>query len=189
MKRFLPIALLAALLVAVMAAPALAAKPNVVFVTHVTADGVKLAGNSSGIIKLPTAGVPGLQAMHYLGLTCTKANPGIQDGFYGFTLQASDEQKAILDSYFQAKGWPGQYVDQIHQQLYDDAAFFYMKASGGAYSLVDGFAYGLSGGSQFLPLRIDDDYPVGTYVYAGTLPGTNGATVDLRITLKVVRAK
>ena len=35
--------------------------------------------------------------------------------------------------------------------------------------------------------QIDDDHPVGTYVYAGTLVGTNGATLVVTVRLTVVR--
>jgi hypothetical protein len=52
---------------------------------------------------------------------------------------------------------------------------------------VDGFKKALLGISD--SLLIDDDYPVGTYVYKGTLKGTNDATLDITVTLRVERIR
>jgi hypothetical protein len=181
MKKLLLVAALAVLLVCILAAPAFAAKPNLVFVTHLTSDGAKLAGNSTGLITLPTKGVAGVDAMHYLGVTQVNANPGVANGTYPFYLSADQAQKDALTLYFEAKGWPQTYLDQIALEINGSAPFFWLSVQDGVYGLVDGFTGG--------QLRIDDDYLVGTYKYIGQLTGTNGATLGLTIALKVVLVK
>jgi hypothetical protein len=185
MKKLIFVAAIAVVLICLLAAPALAAKPNLVFVTHITSDGVKCPGNSTGLITLATKGVAGLTAMHLLGVTGTNANPGLDDGLYPFRLNATDDQKATLTSYFGLKGWPPAYVLQIAKEISGESPFFLLKVEDGAYSLVDGFIYGQYG-VDTQQLRIDDDYPVGTYKYAGSVDG-NGVTLNLVVTLKVVR--
>ena len=183
MKRTVLFLAIALVLLAVITAPALAAKPNLVFITHITSDGVKLPANSVSGFAIPTRGVPG--TWHVLGLTNTNANPGLRNGYYGFYLNANAAQQAALTSYFVAKGWPGPYLSQIGSEISGAAPFFFLKAADGVYTLVDGFTRGLGGGDA--SLRIDDDYPASAYQYAGTLIGSNGATLNLTIVMKVVR--
>jgi len=153
------------------------------FTTSVTYDGVKLPGSLPCCFILKTGGKAG--TMHTLGLTGTVAKPDLVDGDYAFTLLAPPAQQAALTSYFGAKGWPQTYLDQITKEINGTAPFFYLKASGGAYTLADGFKYAF--GDTSAPLLIDDDYPVGTYCYQGTLKGTNGATKMVTVKLKVQR--
>ncbi len=98
----------------------------------------------------------------------------------GFALQADATQQAALTAYFAAKGWPAGYVTQIDSEIAGSAPFFYFVSDGsGNYSLADGFQWGLGNHNQ--PLVIDDNYPAGTYTYAGTVGG-NSVTVTLTVT-------
>jgi hypothetical protein len=122
--------------------------------------------------------------MHTLGLSGTVATPALADGDYGFKLQGSP---AALTAYFAAKaGWPQNYKDQINSEINGTVPFFYLHAASGTYTLVDNFKKSLS--LSPTTLTIDDDYPVGTYVYKGTLTGSNSATLDVTVTLIVTRA-
>lgn len=98
----------------------------------------------------------------------------------GFKLQATSEQKTILTSYFAAKGWPSNYLDQIKLEIDGTAPFFYFVSDGSSgYSLADGFQWGL--GQQNKPLVIDDNYPAGVYTFMGAVNG-NPVTVTLTVT-------
>lgn len=75
-------------------------------------------------------------------------------------------------------------------EINGDAPFFYIKyikaetdAETDAYTLVDGFIYGLFGDDS-TTLRINGDYPSGNFLYKGTL--TSGdLSLDVSVKLKV----
>ena len=191
MRRFIAVFAAFALL-SMLAVPAMAAKPNLNFTTHLTEDGVTLAGSSSSGFTVITHGnATALQ--HTLGVTGTKANPGLviaTDGsVYPFFLVATPAQKATLSQYFIDKNWgvPA-YYDQINAEIAGTAPFFYFNAGTEQdYHLLDGFMSVVGTDYTMYPLKIDDDYPVGTYTYSGTLIGTNGATRVFTIKMTVVR--
>ena len=193
MRRFIAV-LSAIALVLVLAVPAMAAKPNLTFVTHLTQDGAQLGGNQTSGFVVVTSGVPG--GMYTLGLTKTNANPGLETGIWPFYLDISSVQQDVLSAYFWAKWGPGSghyipaYWNQIELQIDGTVPFFYVAYGGLGYevSLADGFTYALSGGTIFDNLRMDTDYPVGTYTYTGALTGTNGFVRDFSIVMTVVRA-
>jgi len=215
MRRIL-LSICAAALTLLIASPVLAVKPvkppTLTFDTHLTmtvaGDAVvNIPGNLKSGYTLVTTGVPGLA--HTLMTTKTSVNPGIAwppDGpgvgipFY-LTSTTAD-----LTSYFAAKDWPQQYLDQIDREIAGTAPFFVLQNAGNGYWLGDGFKnpiWGLGcfpdadgnpiydGVCVFPPamngLTIDDDYPIGAYVYTGTLLGTNGATLIVNIKVTVVR--
>ena len=65
--------------------------------------------------------------------------------------------------------------------------FFFLYNDGTGYSLVDSFTWFTSAYTRIAPLRIDDDYPTGTYTFTGTLVGSNGAELQLAPLLTVTR--
>ena len=218
MRRIL-VALSAAALTIAIATPVLAAKPakpaTLTFDTHLTRtlDGqiwTNIPGNVKSGFLFVTGGDSNVA--YTIGTSNTNAKPGLEwpldantpGGGIPFYLASTT---ADLTSYFAAKGWPQQYLDQINAEIAGDAPFFVLQNAGNGYWLGDGFKnpiYGLGcfpdadgnpiydGVCVFPPgmngVTIDDDYPVGTYVYSGHLVGTNGATLDLEIKLTVVRA-
>jgi hypothetical protein len=182
-------------LVALMATPVMAAKPNLTFVTHLTLDGVQVTGNQQSGFVLPLDGQPGL---HDIQTTKTKANPGVVEGPYHFYLSVSPAQQADLVAYFALKSWPQPFLDQINAEIAGDAPFFTLAVgAGNGWFLQDGFHSGLAcdvpdGITCFFEwgmyqLQIDGDYPVGSYTYTGTLLGTNGASRTFDIVMTVVR--
>lgn len=183
MRRFV-VVLCSLALLCVAAAPVMAAKPNLQFTTHLTCNGDKLGGTPASGFTVETDGVVG--AMLTLGLTGTKTHPGLAPGDYAFKLGPGNH--TALQAYFDAKSWPSAYHAQINAQINGTKPFFYLTYHDGAYFLADGFTWGLSSGTvKNAPLRIDDDYPVGSYTYIGTLIGTNKAELDISITMTVVR--
>jgi uncharacterized repeat protein (TIGR02543 family) len=89
-----------------------------------------------------------------------------------------------LQNYFISKGLTGAMLTQIVNEISGASPFFYLSSDGtGNYSLVDGFQKALGAGDK--PLVIDNDYPTGTYVYNGTLTGTNSAILPVTVTLVV----
>jgi len=191
-------AVLAALaLVALVAAPAMAA-PGIRFTTHLTEDGVTVAG--AGTVASPfiiTTGGAADGASHGIQTTGTKSSPPllkVNDSFY---LKSST---ANLTAYFGAKGWPQEYLDQINAEIAGTAPFFILNVGGGnGWFLADGFqaSSALSCDNWSSPyciqpgmygLQIDDDYPVGTYTYTGVLLGQNHTSITFTFVMKVVRA-
>jgi hypothetical protein len=177
MKKLVIALTLVIVLVTLMVTPVMAAR-GPYFSTRLTSDDDRLPGMLVSQFIFNTEGVSGI--LHTMGLMDTKTNLEL-DGLYPFCLDADTDQEAALTSYFGAKDWPAAYDAQIALEISGDAPFFYLKAYGGTYTLIDGFVYGLGGGE--VPLRIDDDYPVGLYVYAGGL----GELEDVNVTLKVMR--
>ncbi|MFC1909892.1 hypothetical protein ACFLXC_01190 [Chloroflexota bacterium] len=183
MKKLILALALVVVLVGLMAAPVMAAK-GPYFTTRITSDGDRLPGMLVSHFIYNTEGVSG--PLHELGLRDTKTNLEL-DGLYEFFLEADADQQAALTSYFKAKPWPQDYLDQIADEIDGTAPFFYLKAENSSYSLIDGFLYGLwengiLGGDNNSTLRINDDYPVGLYVYTGDLEG-----LPVAVTLKVMR--
>jgi hypothetical protein len=185
MKKVVFLFAIAVVLIAVMAAPALAAKPNLVFVTHITSDGAKCPGNSQSQFTIRTTG-DATKPQHVIGLTGTMANPGLEEGDYAFALKADAAQQATLTGYFGAKaGWTSAMKTLMGSQIDGTSPFFYLRVTPtGDCSLVDHFRQTVN----IYPaiLTVDDDYPVGTYDYVGTINGSNGATLTLTITMKIV---
>jgi hypothetical protein len=170
--------------------------PTLVFDTGMTKDGATLAGlngtpaqgNLASGYLIYTTGNP-ITPAHVLGLTGTTSAPALADGMYPFYLSPASGQIGTLDAYFAAKGWTTPtWLPAIQSEVAGSTAFFYLNAVGGVYSLVDGFklnTLGLPAASA--TLTIDDDYPVGTYTYNGTLTGNNTATQAVLVSLKVIR--
>ena len=158
--------------------------PLLTFNTGLNSDSTALSGSLASGFTIQTGNTNG---MHILTLANPVATPALANGNYAFKLVASTSQQAALTAYFAAKGWPTNYITQISSEIAGTTPFFFLNAAGGVYTLGDGFTYGLGGGYS-APLRIDDDYPAGTYVYTGTLTGSNGATLPVTVTLIVMRA-
>jgi hypothetical protein len=193
MRRFT--AVIAALaLVALVAAPAMAA-PGIKFTTHLTEDGVAVAG--AGTVASPwiiTTTGDATAAMHTLATTGTVSHPALLNGGYPFFLQASPTQQATLLAYFTAKGWPQDYLTHMALQLAGDpsAPFFSVGVPGvspGSLWLQDEFSSWLYAPALGMwELQIDDNYPVGTYAYTGVLQGKNHASITFTFVMQVVRS-
>ena len=185
MKKIITTLTLSLALVALLATPAMAAAKTLTFTTELACNPIgTINGDLENGFTLETTGTDDLI---YLTLSNTVADPGLRDGMYAFSLKARGPQKAELKNYFAAKEWPyPEYYRQINAEIAGGLPFFYLKADAGNYSLVDGFAYALEGIE--IPLRINDDYPEGTYVYKGHLKGSNNALLQVIVTLEVVRS-
>jgi hypothetical protein len=167
-------------LVCVMVAPVMA-RPNVAFNTGLAINGNELLGSLDAGFKFVTGGTG---ALLEATLVEPKATPLLADGMYPFYLNSNPAEKAKLTAYFAANEWTNPaYYTQITAEINGTSAFFYLKAAGGVYTLVDGFVYGLSGDDS-VTLRINDDYPAGLYTYKGTLANAGGK-FNLQVKLKV----
>jgi hypothetical protein len=148
---------------------------NILTSATITSDGVDI-GDLSGA----TINVNGGTDHHELGITdVAVTNEPLADGKYAFYLQADAAQQTALTNYFNAKaGWTGPMLAQIALEINGTDPFFYLKASGGIYTLVDRFKEAM--GMSELPLTIDDDYPSGTYNYTGMI---NAQTITVPLTV------
>ena len=187
MKKILTTLAVCLVLVALMAMPVMAAGPKTLtFDTGLKCDDTTITGNLADGFTIVCDGSN--DSLLEIELDNPVATPALKDGMYAFSLKAQGPQKAILKSYFAAKlGWTPEMYRQINAQIAGGLPFFYLKADNNTYTLVDGFVYGLSG-DDTVTLRINDDYPVGTYVYKGHLKGENNALLQVTVTLTVVRS-
>jgi hypothetical protein len=183
MKKVIFVLAIAVVLVAVIAAPALAGKPVLTFNATLTDSQGDITGNLAHGFILVTGRSDAYAEMHVLSLNAT-ADPALLDGMYAFYLQAQGPQKAELKEYFSDKLWTDPaWFKQIDREITGGAPFFYVIAKNGEYSLVDGFSYALFG--EAAPLRIDDNYPLGTYAYKGHLKASNNALLQVTISLEI----
>ena len=157
------------------------------FDTGITFGGSSVATTIANPVTITTDGTA---VQSTLDVTGTVATPDLVANDYGFILDADAGQRAALQTYFTGKvGSVGPMFNQINSEITGGSPFFYLNATGTGdaqtYSLVDGFQKGLDQGDK--PLVLDNDYPVGTYVYKGTLTGSNTATLPVTVTLVVAR--
>ena len=74
----------------------------------------------------------------------------------------------------------------VMQKILDgELPMFFLKSEGDNYSLVDGLQYALYSGSVQNPLRLNGNYPEGTYSFTGDVHSLNCALEDFTISLKV----
>ena len=123
------------------------------------------------------------QAWTYLDVASLTANRTLADGYYGFALGQAGLPANWL-AYWAAKGvvagatgWQG----QMWQIINGNAPIFYLKVSGGgsSYMLVDGLGKALGQPDDFL--RVNGDYPLGTYTYTGAVADAIGGTYSRAI--------
>jgi hypothetical protein len=192
MKKIMISLVLCLAMVGLIAAPAMAAPPKPTFTTGLLDGTTPLIGTLASGFALVTGGgaYPGTP-MHVLTLNNPIATPPLKDGMYAFFLKAKATQQTKLITYFATKGWPSNYYAQIVSEIKGISPFFYLTAAGGVYSLVDGFKWALGLGpgdpSNPYPLTIDDDYPIGTYLYKGLLKSNTNSPLQVNLTLIVTR--
>lgn len=182
MKKIIALVTVLAMVMALVlvAAPVMAAKPQAYFTTRITIDGNRGPGDINGNFVIKTGGDP-TAAQHVIGLMDTDTNMNLS-GMYPFYLQASADQQSALTAYFSNKAWYPTAGSIINAEINGSQPFFWVNVTGGVYTLVDNFRYSLGPMYAPYPVTVDDDYPVGKYVYSGTL-----GTLPMSITLKVVR--
>jgi hypothetical protein len=198
------LAVLSALaLVVSVAGPVAAAKPTQfttgLVIGPTTETEAPAAGSYNGGFLIPTTGVSDGSYV-WMGIADTVANPdlttlsgsaAVADGVnYPFYLKAGAGQQAALVAY----------LDQIKAEIAGTVPFFYLNRwpenpcncnVNNGYETWDAFSYWLNRAGN-ISLRVDNDYPVGTYLYvAGSpvvLPAGTAApagTVPLRAQVKM----
>ena len=193
MKRLLAAMTAALMLVSLGSSAALAAKPTPAqtFTTTLNVNQQPAAGSYNGGFFVPTTGIAGPLFVQ-VDINQAFATPPLAEGLYPFYLKAGTGQKAALTAYFDAKFGPDSatyvpaYWAQITAEIAGTAPFFYLHrlAEEGAYALVDGFSHWLDSNSTS-PVLVDNDYPVGTYLYVTGPDGLNGLNVQVK--MKVYR--
>lgn len=152
--------------------------PTLTFNTGLAVDGNTLVGqNLKSGFTIITGGNASIS--HILTLSGQLISSPLAT-YIPFTLQATSPEKTALLSYFNTMGGNVIYQTQIDNQVNGTVPYFYLNTSN---DLVDGFKYAL--GITPTTFIINDDYPKGTYLYTGTLIGSNNAILPLTITLIV----
>lgn len=155
--------------------------PTLTYYTQISSD-VSVTGsltNGSGSFTITVGGVI-TAPQHTLTLASTTSTGLQSGGMFPFYLQATSTQTTALLAYFGTMGHVVAYQTQIDNEVNGTVPFLYLSTSNG---LIDGFRYAL--GISPNALTINDDYPVGTYAYAGTLIGSNGGVLSVTINLTV----
>ena len=157
-------------------------QPTASFSGTITSDSISIGTVATGA----TLDIGGVSTVtHTLGIASASVS-NIVPGTYGFKLQADTTQRAALVAYFGTMGGNATYVTYIGNEINGSLPFFFLNISGTTVNVYDGFQYQL--GSLTAPLVINDNYPVGTYTYTGTLTGANGAS-PLPVTVTLIVAE
>ncbi len=100
-----------------------------------------------------------------------EADPVLADDWYGIDF---DDFRAP-DGFFEY--WAGEGIDEnstgdaekMWQIINGELPMFYIKASGGTYSLVDGYLYAIDAAPESVttPWQLNGDLPLGTYHFGG----------------------
>jgi hypothetical protein len=117
----------------------------------------------------------------YLDIATITADPALVDGMHAFYFDAFRAPDGFWD-YWAVKGvvegatdWQGVMWSIIN----GEAPMFYLNAASGVYSLVDGLQYQLD--STMAYLRINGDYPLGTYHFGGWVEDMGGGAEYLNV--------
>ena len=137
-----------------------------------------VAGDLAGGYTVALDGLPA--SWPYLDVASLTANRTLADGYYGFALGQAGLPANWL-TYWAARGvdasatgWQG----QMWQIINGNAPIFFLKVSGGgSYMLVDGLGKALGQPDDFL--RVNGDYPLGTYSYSGSVSDTVGGSANV----------
>lgn len=125
---------------------------------------------------------------YYLDTENLVVNRPIEDGLYPFYLDTT-ALPAGFDAYWTAKGvvsgatdWQG----VMYQIITGAQPMFYLKVAGTSYDLIDGLQYLASTGTVENPLRVNGDYLLGTYTFAGEVEDEYGLTDDVAVDITFV---
>jgi predicted extracellular nuclease len=105
----------------------------------------------------------------YLDAGVYTVNKTLADGYYGFYLDETSVPAGFYD-YWDAKGvnsGASGWQAVMWQIINGNQPMYFLKVDGSDYSLVDGLTYLLGGGDA--ALRVSGDYPLGSYVFSGTV--------------------
>jgi minor extracellular serine protease Vpr len=118
---------------------------------------------------------------YYLDTDNLVVNRPIEDGSYPFYL----DQAALPAGYLTywagkgvvsgATGWQG----VMYQIITGAQPMFYLKVAGTSYDLIDGFQFLIGEGEN--PLRVNGEYPLGTYTFTGEVADEYGYTDDVMV--------
>lgn len=116
-----------------------------------------------------------LEEYYYLDADNLVVNGTLSDGLHPFFLDTTAVLPAGFEAYWTAKGvvsgatgWQGVMFDIIS----GTQPMFYLRVDGTSYDLIDGLQYLAGSGEN--PLRVSGDYPVGTYLFNGTVSDAFG---------------
>jgi hypothetical protein len=120
---------------------------------------------------------------YYIDIMSLKPMTPINDGSYEFYV-ADTVLPAEFLAFWDAKGvnalaTPGTWEAYMWDIINGDAPIFYLEVVGTDYMLVDGLLRGYFNAET--NLRVNGDYPLGTYAYTGDIMGN---TVEMQITFK-----
>jgi len=126
-----------------------------------------------------------LNDYEYIQVSSLLASPVLADGWYGIDFDAF----RAPDDFWTY--WAGEGIDEnstgddavMWQIINGDLPMFYIKAEGGAYSLVDGYLHAIDAdpSSVVTPWRLNGDFPLGTYHFGGWVSDAEGGEEYLNI--------
>ena len=114
---------------------------------------------------------------YYLDTDTVTTNMDLETGYYGFYVNPSEQNFTYWANKGVYEGCSGSWEPYMWDIINGSSPIFYLKVgSGQNFMLVDGLQYQIGQGDQ--PLRVNGDYPLGTYHYNGTVTGIDGNESD-----------
>jgi len=117
-----------------------------------------------------------------------ETNSPLADGYYGFYVDPTEQNLTYWNAKGVYEGCTGTWEPYMWHIINGTMPIFYLKVSNGGtdYMVLDGLQYIASGYSYEDYLRIDGDYPLGTYHYTGTITSIYGIDNTIEITITFV---
>ncbi len=114
---------------------------------------------------------------YYLDTDTVTTNMDLETGYYSFYVNPSEQNFTYWANKGVYEGCSGSWEPYMWDIINGSSPIFYLKVSSGQnFMLVDGLQYQIGQGDQ--PLRVNGDYPLGTYHYNGTVTGIDGNESD-----------
>jgi len=111
---------------------------------------------------------------YYLNTDTVTTNMDLEEGYFGFYVDPLEQDLAYWANKNVYEGCSGTWEPFMWDIINGTLPMFYLKVSNTKqnFMLVDGLQYTIGQGDNYL--RVNGDYPLGTYHYTGTVNGTDG---------------
>ncbi|HDS58810.1 MAG TPA: hypothetical protein ENN54_00730 [Thermoplasmatales archaeon] len=115
-----------------------------------------------------------------------ETNSPLADGYYGFYVDPTEQNLTYWNAKGVYEGCTGTWEPYMWHIINGTGPIFYLKVSNGGtdYMVLDGLLYDWAMTEAYL--RVNGDYPLGTYHYTGTITSIYGIDNTIEITITFV---
>ena len=129
------------------------------------------------------------ETYYYLDVDSLVVNRPLANDLYPFYLDTAS-LPADFYTYWEARGVTASASGGWEEIMWDiingDVPMFFLKVESTSYDLVDGLQYVASGGTLEAPLRVNGDYPLGTYSFEGVVEDESGCPDDIVVAITFI---